>query len=150
MSRRRRSKQRAARLRRARARRTRPTHDRLSASARVDVQLSAGPYGAYLQAIADTVGERAWQALGELERESWVADLLLAAHVVPFRESIPYAAFRAARAAGAAGVDVDERTRRSIDKFVRGEVLKAPVRVRMTSRPTARGGAKGGDQNSDE
>ena len=144
LSRRRRSKQRAARLRRARARRTHPSHERLSASARVDVQVTSGPYGAYLQQVAETVGERAWAAMGELEREAWVADLLLAAHVVPFRESLPYAAFRAQRAAGAAGVNVDENTRRSIDRFVRGEVLKAAVRVRMPGPPTARGAAKGG------
>lgn len=128
MSRRRRSKQRAARIRRARARRTHPTYESLSASRRVDVQVRSGPYGLYLQQLAATVGERAWAALGELEREAWVADLLLAAHAVPFRESVPYAAFRAMRAAGEAGVDVDETTRLNINRFVRGAILKDPVR----------------------
>lgn len=128
MSRRRRSKQRAKRLRRARAQRTEPSHDYLSASAQVDVQVRGGPYGSYLLGLAESVGERAWAALGELEREAWVADLLLAAHAVPFRESVEYAAFRHARTAGGAGVNVDENTRRNIDRLVRGAILKPVVR----------------------
>lgn len=100
--------------------------------------MSSGPYGTYLHGLAATVGERAWIALRDLNREAWVADLLLAAHVVPFRDSVQYAAFRAARDAGLAAVDVDEATRLNINRLVRGTILK----------PVVRGGAVGEAQRS--
>lgn len=129
MSRRRRSKQRAARARKRRARRTTPTYENLSASSRVDVQVSSGPYGNYLHGLAATVGDRAWVALRDLSREAWVADLLLAAHAVPFRDSLHYAAFRAARDAGLSAIEVDEATRLNINRLVRGVILKRTARV---------------------